>query len=184
MLGTRSEYAESVLLVSYSGPIRLTPVITAHAVHCTGLHPSLDPGEQTIIWMITCAPLTFPEDLKLLLKEGLAKLCPHGIVPREYEALQLCMSRGNPEFMATTYWSAFLHSRGHIYASGMYRCSSQTSSRSPCQMSTRSTSPPSGLPLRRKPWTPQGTNAQQGKWPPTSRVVSAQSPSRAERRKN
>jgi hypothetical protein len=35
--------------------------------------------------MMTCAPLTFPEDLKLLLKEGLAKLCPIGIVPREYE---------------------------------------------------------------------------------------------------
>jgi hypothetical protein len=46
--------------------------------------------------MITCAPLTFPEDLKLLLKEGLAKLCPIGIVPREYEELQFCLSPGEP----------------------------------------------------------------------------------------
>ncbi len=44
--------------------------------------------------MITCAPLTFHEDLELLLKEGLAKLCPIGIVPREYETLQLCLSPG------------------------------------------------------------------------------------------
>ena len=42
--------------------------------------------------MMTCAHLTFPEDLKLILKEGLAKLCPIGIVPREYEALQFCLS--------------------------------------------------------------------------------------------
>ena len=45
---------------------------------------------------MTCAPLTVPEDLKLLLKEGLAKLCPIGIVPREYEALQSCISPGEP----------------------------------------------------------------------------------------
>jgi hypothetical protein len=42
--------------------------------------------------MMICAPLAFPEDLKLLLKEGMAKLCPIGIVPREYEALQFCLS--------------------------------------------------------------------------------------------
>ncbi len=46
--------------------------------------------------MMTYAPLTFPEDLKLLLEEGLAKLCPIGIVPREYEALQFCLSPGDP----------------------------------------------------------------------------------------
>ena len=66
------------------------------AVHCNGLHPSLEHGEQTVIWLMTCAPLTYPEDLKLLLKEGLTKLCPIGIVPREYEALQFCLSPGEP----------------------------------------------------------------------------------------
>ncbi len=45
---------------------------------------------------MTCSPLTFPEDLKLLLREGMAKLCPIGIVPREYEALQFCLSLGEP----------------------------------------------------------------------------------------
>ncbi len=45
---------------------------------------------------MTCAPLIFSEDLKLLLKEGLAKLFPIGIVPRDYEALQLCLSSGEP----------------------------------------------------------------------------------------
>ena len=46
--------------------------------------------------MMTCAPLIFHEDLQLLLKEGLAKLCPIGIVPREYEALQFCLSPREP----------------------------------------------------------------------------------------
>jgi len=46
--------------------------------------------------MMTCAPLTFPEDLKLLLKKGLAKLCPPGMVSREYEAMQFCLSPGEP----------------------------------------------------------------------------------------
>ena len=45
---------------SYSGHIRLTLEIMVHAVHCNGLHPSLDNGEQTTICMTTCAPLTVP----------------------------------------------------------------------------------------------------------------------------
>jgi len=56
----------------------------------------IDPGYQTTIWMMTCAPLTFPEDLNILLKEGQAKLCPIGIVPREYEALQFCIFPREP----------------------------------------------------------------------------------------
>jgi hypothetical protein len=67
-----------------------------HVVYCNGLHRGFDPEDQTIIWMMTCTPLTFPEDLKLLLKEGLAKLCPIGTVPREYKALQFCLSPGEP----------------------------------------------------------------------------------------
>ena len=46
--------------------------------------------------MMTYAPLTFPEDLELIHKEGLANLCPTDIVPREYEALQFCLSPGEP----------------------------------------------------------------------------------------
>ena len=46
--------------------------------------------------MMTCAPLIFLEDLKILLKEGMMKLCPIGIVPREYEALEFCLSLGEP----------------------------------------------------------------------------------------
>ena len=46
---------------------------------------------------MTCAPLAVSKDLKILLEEGLlSKLCPPGIVPREYEALQVCMSTGEP----------------------------------------------------------------------------------------
>ena len=79
---------------SYSGPIKLTPKISVQAVHCNGLNSGLDPGDQTIIWMMICAPLIFFEDLKLLLKEDMAKLCPIGIVPRDYEALQFRLSLG------------------------------------------------------------------------------------------
>jgi len=46
--------------------------------------------------MMTSAPLSFPENLKLPLKEGLAKLCHPRIVPREYETLQFCLSPGEP----------------------------------------------------------------------------------------
>ena len=38
--------------------------------------------------MMTCSSLNHPEDLKILIREGIAKLCPPGIVAREYEALQ------------------------------------------------------------------------------------------------
>ena len=65
-------------------------------MHCNGLHLSLESGHQNVIWMMTCAPLTFPEDLKLLFKEGLAKLCPPSIITREYEAIQFCLSPGEP----------------------------------------------------------------------------------------
>ena len=81
---------------SYFGPVKFTPKITVQAVHCDGMHPSLDSGGLTVNMMMISVSLTFLEDLKLLLKEELAKLCPIGIVPREYEALQLCLSPGGP----------------------------------------------------------------------------------------
>jgi hypothetical protein len=46
--------------------------------------------------MMTCAPLTQPEDLKLLLREGIAKLCPPGFVTREYDYLQLVTAKEEP----------------------------------------------------------------------------------------
>jgi hypothetical protein len=36
---------------------------------------------------MACAPLTAQEDLKVLIKEGLIKICPPAFVPKEYEAL-------------------------------------------------------------------------------------------------
>ena len=72
---------------SYSGPIPLTSDIQVNAVHRNGRHPSLVAKTEPTIWMMTCSTLTHPEDLKILIKEGIAKLCPPGIVAREYEAL-------------------------------------------------------------------------------------------------
>ena len=44
--------------------------------------------------MMTNTPLAHPEDLKLLLREGIEKLCPPGIVAREYNALQFATATG------------------------------------------------------------------------------------------
>ncbi len=43
---------------------------------------------------MTNTPLVQPEDFKLLLKEGIVKLCPPGIVAREYDLLQFVTAKG------------------------------------------------------------------------------------------
>ena len=43
---------------------------------------------------MTSTPLKQPEDLKLLLREGITKLCPPGIVTREYNSLQFVTAKG------------------------------------------------------------------------------------------
>ena len=43
---------------------------------------------------MTCSPLTAPEDLKVLIKEGLIKICPPALVPKEYEAIQFHLVPG------------------------------------------------------------------------------------------
>ena len=45
---------------------------------------------------MTSAPLAKREDFKLLLREGIAKLCPPGIVTREYNSLQFATAKGEP----------------------------------------------------------------------------------------
>ena len=74
----------------------LTPEIMVQVVHYNGLHPSINPREQTTIWMMICSPIIVLEDLKVFYREGLAKLCPPGNVPREYESLQVGLSPGEP----------------------------------------------------------------------------------------
>jgi hypothetical protein len=43
---------------------------------------------------MTYSTITHPDDLKILIREGIAKLCPSGIVAREYESLQFILSLG------------------------------------------------------------------------------------------
>jgi hypothetical protein len=67
------------------------------AYHYNGMHPSLEDGAHvTIYWMMTCAPRTVQEYLKILINVGLTKTCLPGNVPREYEALQFCLAPGEP----------------------------------------------------------------------------------------
>ena len=44
--------------------------------------------------MMTYSTLAYPEDLKILIRENIAKLCPPGIVAREYDAIQFVLSPG------------------------------------------------------------------------------------------
>jgi hypothetical protein len=46
--------------------------------------------------MMTCSPLTIPESLKLLIREGMSKLCLPGLVPVTYEAFQFFLTPGEP----------------------------------------------------------------------------------------
>ena len=61
------------------------------APRCNGFHSYLDDGDQTVIYLITCAPLTSPEDLKVVINEGISKICPLGNVFGEYDSIQLCL---------------------------------------------------------------------------------------------
>ena len=44
--------------------------------------------------MMTCSTLAYPEDLKILIREGIAKFCPPGIVARKYNSIQFILSPG------------------------------------------------------------------------------------------
>ena len=79
---------------SYSRLIQLTSEVAVNAIHCNRRHPSIDGDGQLNIWMMTSFPLAQPEDLKLLLREGIEKLCPPGIVTREYNSLQFVTEKG------------------------------------------------------------------------------------------
>ena len=63
-------------------------------IHCNGRHPSLPEVGQDGIYMNTCSPLTAPESLKILTRKGIVKLCPPGLVPYAYKALQLFLAHG------------------------------------------------------------------------------------------
>lgn len=80
---------------SYSGPLTVHPNIPVRALHCNGLHPSPPDGEQEYIYMMTCSPLSAPEDLKVLIKEGISLLSSSELVQPSYEALQFFLSPGD-----------------------------------------------------------------------------------------
>ena len=45
---------------------------------------------------MTCSPLSPPEDSKVLIQEGISKLCPPKQVPASYEALRFFFALGEP----------------------------------------------------------------------------------------
>ncbi len=84
---------------SYSSLIRVQPDTYVRALHCNGLHPNPPEGVQDTIYMMTCSPLSAPEDLKVLLKEGISKLCIPDQVQTAYEALRFFAAPGEPGTM-------------------------------------------------------------------------------------
>ena len=46
--------------------------------------------------MMTCTPLSTPEDLKVLIREGITKICPPDQVKPSYETLRFFLSPGDP----------------------------------------------------------------------------------------
>ena len=79
---------------SYTGAIQITPQVSVKAIRCNGLHPCMEIGAQDTIWMMTCAPMSVSEDLKVLIKKALIKICPPALVPKECEALQFRLVSG------------------------------------------------------------------------------------------
>jgi len=70
-----------------------TPV---RAVHCNGRHLGLPEGDQDVIYLMTCTPLSATEDLKVLIREGISKLGPPDLVQPSYEAFRFFMSTREP----------------------------------------------------------------------------------------
>ena len=81
---------------SYSCPLIVHPDTSVRAVHCNGRQPSLPEGDQYVIYLMTCTPLSAPKDLKVLIREGISKLCPPDLVQPSYEALRFFLSLGEP----------------------------------------------------------------------------------------
>jgi hypothetical protein len=119
------------------------------AVHCNGRHPCLEDGEQDTIWIMTCSPLISPEDLKVLIREGISKICPLANVPREYEALHFCMAPGEP----STQGRYLLV--GLSMTSGMHMCLRDVLLHQPDSLQE---SPPLALPCYDPPYTAPTTS--------------------------
>jgi hypothetical protein len=81
---------------SYSDPLIVHPDTLVSAVHCNGRHPSLTEGDQAVIYLMKCTPLSALEDLKVLMRESIPKLCPPDFVLPSYEALRFFLSPREP----------------------------------------------------------------------------------------
>ena len=74
----------------------MNPDTSVRAVHCNGRHPSLPEVDQEVIYLMTCTPLSAPEDLKVLIREAISKLCLPYLLQPSYEVLRIFLSHGEP----------------------------------------------------------------------------------------
>jgi hypothetical protein len=72
---------------SYSGSLHIQSDTYVRDAHYNGRQSSLPEGDEEVVYMMTCSPLTASKDLEVLIREGIIKLCPQGLVTIAYEAL-------------------------------------------------------------------------------------------------
>ncbi len=81
---------------SYSSPLLAHPDIPIRVIHCNGRPPNLSEGDHDILYLMTCSLLSTPVYLKVIIREGISKLCPPELVPASYEALRFFSAQGEP----------------------------------------------------------------------------------------
>ena len=106
--------------ISYLGSILIQTNIAVWAAHFNGLQPRLPAREQKVIYLMTYAPLTAPEDLKVLIRVGIAKLCPTALSMSSIRQFSFAWHQENPALEGTTSWRGSKLPRGHTCASWMY----------------------------------------------------------------
>ena len=109
--------------------------------------------------MMTCTPLTAPEDLKVLIREGISKLCSTELVKPSYESLRFFLSPGDPGTQGLQLLVGLqVSSEVHMRLGDVLLCQPDYlfDSRGP---SPRGWSPPLRLPLSHQVWAPRLSSA-------------------------
>ncbi len=72
---------------SYSGALLAQSDTFVRAFYGNSRQPNLPKGDQDVIYMMMCSPLSALEGMKVFIRDDIAKLCPPGLVLAADEAL-------------------------------------------------------------------------------------------------
>ena len=76
---------------SFSGTVNAKGSSLVHASHVNGRQPGHGRGKE-VIYMMTCSPLSHPEDLKHLIKSAIHIVTSPEEVEDEYSSLCFCLA--------------------------------------------------------------------------------------------